>query len=212
MKYKNLAFIFLIFAVVISCTSQRVTTSSKLVIRKIESENLFNNNHNVKVNFIEIHNQNYKFEVFIRNKSKDSIYVSPNTFKYSIISESVEADTTFINAINPEEEVKQLSIQLDSLNNKKNPYSLLGKSIKEVATEGIIAGTIGAIFGRSGDDIESQRQKDDDNWDREYSLQLNSVYKELNFWNNEALLPRIIPPMSEIWKYIIAGFVTYKQN
>ena len=198
MKYKNSAYIFLIFALVISCTSHRITKSSKLVMRKIENESIFNNRHRVKIDFVEVYNQNYKFEVFVRNKSKDSIFVTPALIKYRIISESVKGDSTFVNAINPEEEIKQLSIQLDSLKNNKNPYSLLGKSTKEVVTDGIIAGTLGVIFGRSGDDIETQRQKNEDDWAREHDFKTNSVNRELIFWNNEALLPQMIPPMSEV--------------
>lgn len=189
---------FFLFAVVVSCTSQRVTTSSNLVMRKIESENFVYNNQEVTVDFVEVFNQNYKFEVLIRNKSKDSIFVTPASFKYSIVSESAGTDSAFTNVIIPEDRIEQLSIQQDSLRNKKNPYSLLGKSSKEIVTDGIIAGTIGRIFGHSGDDLELQRQKDEDNWEREHSFQLNSVDRELNFWNNDALLPLMIPAMSEV--------------
>jgi len=165
---------------------------------RIESDTKFSDNQEVKVDYKGLYNQNYKFEVSIRNKSKDSIFVNPSSFKYSMISVKIGTDSTFINAINPEERIEQLELKEDSLKNEKNPYSLADKSVKEIATEGLISGTIGLIFGQNGEELELQRQKNEDDWEQEHNLQLNKVNEELYFWNNNALLPFMIPPKNEV--------------
>ena len=186
-----------ILFILASCTTQRIPTSSKLMLFRIESDIIFSNNQEVKVDYKGLYNQNYKFEVSIHNKSKDSIFVNPSSFKYSTISGKIGTVSTLINAINPEERIEQLELKKDSLKNEKNPYSLADKSVKEIATEGLISGTIGLIFGQNGEELESQRQKNEDDWEQEHNLQLNKVNEELYFWNNDALLPYMIPPKDE---------------
>jgi len=115
-----------------------------------------------------------------------------------MISGKIGTDSTFIYAINPEERIEELELKEDSLKNEKNPYSLVDKSFKEVATEGLISGTIGLIFGQNGEELESQRQENEDDWEQEHNLQLNKVNEELYFWNNNALLPFLIPPKNEV--------------
>lgn len=165
---------------------------------RIESDTIFSDNQEVKVDFKGLYNQNYKFEVSIQNKSKDSIFVNPSSFKYSKISGKIGTGSTFINAINPEERIEQLELKEDSLKNEKNPYSLTDKSVKEIALEGLISGTIGLIFGQNGEELESQRQKNEDDWEQEHNLQLSNVSEELYFWKNNALLPFMIPPKNEV--------------
>jgi len=165
---------------------------------RIDSDTKFSNNHEVRVDYKEIYNHNFKFEVFIRNKTTDSIFVNPASFKYSLISEKIETDSNFTYGITPAERIEQLEIQEDSLKNKKNPYSLADKSVKEIATEGLISGTIGLLFGQNGEELESQRQENEDEWEQERNLQVNKVNEELYFWNNNALLPFIIPPNNEV--------------
>ena len=200
MRYKNSICILFILA---SCTTQRMATSSKLMLYRIENDTKFSDNQEVTVDYKGLYNENYKFEVLIRNKSKDSIFVNPALFKYIIISGKIRTDSTFINAINPEERIEQLGLIEDSLKNVKNPYSLADKSVKEIATEGLISGTIGLIFGHNGEELESQRKKNEDEWEQEHNLQLNKRNEELNFWNNNVLLPFMIPPKSEVSRKVL---------
>jgi hypothetical protein len=195
MRYKNTIFILLIL---VSCTTQRIATSSKLMIFSIDSDTKFSENHEVRVDYKGIYNENYKFEVIIRNKSTDSIFVNPASFKYSLTSEIIGTDSKFIPVINPEARIEQLEIQEDSLKNKKNPYSLTNKSVKKIVTEGLVSGTIGLIFSQNGEELESQRQVNEHDWEYEHNLQLTKVNEELIFWNNNALLPIMIPPQNEV--------------
>ncbi|SHH70906.1 hypothetical protein [Wenyingzhuangia marina] len=200
MRYK---ISFCILFILVSCKVQRIATTSKPMLFKIESDTKFSDNHEVSVDYKGIYNQNYQFEVIIRNKTKDSIFVNPASFKYSLISEKNGTDSLFIHVINPEEKIEQLVIHEDVLKNEKNPYSLADKSIKEIATEGFISGIIGLVFGQNGEELESIRQKNEDDWEQEHSLQLNKANEELYFWNNNALLPCTIPPKNEVFGKIL---------
>jgi hypothetical protein len=181
-----------------SCTTQYIPISSKLNLFRIESDTIINDRHEVKVDYKGLYNQNYKFEVSIRNNTKDSIFVNPSSFKYSVISENTGIDSIHINAINLEERIENLKFKEDCLKNLRNPYSLEKKSVKEIVVEGLIEGTIGLIFGQSGDELESQRQINEDDWDQEHNLKLCKVNEELYFWNNNALLPSVIPPKDKV--------------
>ena len=199
-------FILLILA---SCTTQRIATSTKPMIQISDRDTILNNKHQVEVRYKGIYNQNFNFEVFIRNNSKEPIYANPASFKYRVISDNIKTDSKFIHAIDPALRVEHLNVQVDSLKNDKNPYSFTGESVKEVATGGIVSGIVGLLFGQSGDDLETQRKIDDDSWERDHSLRLNSVNEELDFWNNDALLPSEILPKNEVSGKVLFPFSLY---
>ncbi len=195
MRYKNCIYILFIL---VSCSTQRVATTSKLMLFRIDTDGEFSDNQEVQVDYNGLYNENYIFQVLIRNNSTDSIFVNPASFKYRLITGKMRIDTTIVNAINPEERIEQLKIQKDSLKNNTNPYSLAGKSVKEIATEGLISGTIVFLFGQNAEELESQRLKNEDSWEEEQSLKKNKVNAELQFWNTSALLPFVIPPNNTV--------------
>ena len=183
MRYKVSLCILFILA---GCT----TTQRIPMLYRIENDTTVSNNQEVKVDYKGLYNQNYKFKISIHNKSNDSIFVTPSSFKYS-------TDSTSINAINPEERIEELELERDGLINEKNPYSLADKSVKEIVVDGLVTGTIGLIFGIDPEEMETQREYDEDYWYDEHYGRLKKVNKELYFWNNDALLPCMIPPKAK---------------
>lgn len=166
-----------------------------------------NDNYDVKIQFNGIKYDKFEFEIFITNKSNDSISVNPSLFNYTSFSEEEEIDneidSQLVYCINPEERIKQLKTQKNSLMNEDNPYSLVNKSVKEIAVEGLITGTIAVLFGQDAEELESQKEEDEYEWDQKHNLQLSKVDNELDFWNNNALIPCMVPLNSEISEAVL---------
>lgn len=184
----GLLFLFL------SCTTQRAATPPTVSLVPINSNANQKKQYELRLDYVGLQNCNYEFKVFIANQSKDSIFVTPDSLRYSFISK----DNEIFHSISPEERSKQLKIQKNKLKNEKNPYSLSSKSIREVVTEGFIQGAIAYLFGQDPEELEEQREQDEDDWQRKHDLKLVEIKKKLNFWNNSVLLPGIIAPQEEV--------------
>ena len=112
----NVVFLYILFLLV-SCTTKRLATTPDVVLIPLNNSSKQGGNYEVRVNYIGLINCNYEFEVYIRNNSKDSVFVNPDLFRYSFISENNEKNKHIIYSISPEEKIKQLKIQEDSLKN-----------------------------------------------------------------------------------------------
>lgn len=194
-RNKSFLVFFLIFT---SCATQHFVTTPNLTLSPLSNDIRQRDNYQAKVNFIGFKNWKYEFSVFIRNSSKDSISVNPSLFSYNSMPEKSKISPHLIYSINPEERMNQLEMQKDSLMKEKNPYSLAGKSTKELVRRGLINGTIASIFGQDHKKWESQRDKDEYYWEQDHNYYLNRVKKELEFWNNDALLSQVVAPNNKI--------------
>jgi hypothetical protein len=190
---RNTSFI-IVFLILASCTTQRFATTSNLSLKPLNNDTVQIDKYHAKVNFIRLNNQNYEFSVFIKNNSKDTVSINPSLFSYNYIPNINETNHHLIYSINPKERIKKLESQKDSLMKEKNPYSLAGKSTKEIVKNGLIQGTVATLFGQDPKKWESQREEDEYYWEQNHNYQLNKMEKELDFWNNDALLPQVVAP------------------
>ena len=193
MKNKTIIYFLLML---VSCSSHRKSTTSNLTLTPLNYHSKLSDNYELSVHYIGLETTMYEFEITIKNKSKDSVFLNSSSFIYNTISEKNEKIPNY--SINPDERIKKLKIKKDSLTNQKNPYSLAGKSVKEIATEGIIDGIIALFSGLNAEKMEQQRQESENNWNQNHDTQLNEVNRELTFWNNSILLPNIAPPNNKI--------------
>ena len=67
MKNKN--YICTLF-ILVSCTTQRLATSPDLALIPVNYDTKLSDNYEIRVDYTGLINQNYEFEVFIRNKFK----------------------------------------------------------------------------------------------------------------------------------------------
>ena len=190
---QNTSFI-IVLLLLASCTTQRFATTSNLSLKPLNNDTLQLNKYQTKVNFIRLNNQNYEFSVFIKNNSKDSASINPSLFSYNSMPNINETSHHLIYSIDPKERIKKLESQKDSLMKEKNPYSLAGKSTKEIVKSGLIQGTVATFFGQDPKKWESQREEDGYYWEQNHNYQLYKMEKELDFWNNDALLPQVVAP------------------
>ncbi|MBE0651793.1 MAG: hypothetical protein IH595_13250 [Bacteroidales bacterium] len=191
------SFILALF-ILASCTTQRFATLPKLTLSPLNKAVSLADNNEVKVDFTGLKSKNYEFEVSVKNNSKDTISIDPALFYYSVNPVKEGMTPKLIYSINPEKRIEQLEMQKDSLMSEKNPYSLNGKSVKQLVQEGLITGTISVLTGTKTKDLEAQRQQDEDDWNENHSYQLKMVMNELDFWNKSALLSCTIPPDSQV--------------
>lgn len=190
---RNTSFIIVLLFIA-SCTTQRFATTSNLSLEPLNNDTAQLNKYQAKVNFIRLNNQNYEFSVFIKNNSKNSASVNPSLFSYNSMPNINETSHHLIYSIDPKEIIKKLESQKDSLMKEKNPYSLAEKSTKEIVKSGLIQGTVATLFGQDPEKWESQRKEDEYCWEQNHNYQLYKMEKELDFWNNDALLPQVVAP------------------
>ncbi|WP_153637984.1 hypothetical protein [Prolixibacter sp. NT017] len=191
---KSIAVVFLILA---CCTTQRLTTTPNLQLIRVDNNRRQSHNYEAEVNFTRVRNKNYQFSVAIKNNSNNPVSVDPSLFSY-IFWPGKNKISPQIYCVNPDETINRLERQKDSLMNEKNPYSLKGENTKEIVKNGLIQGTVAAIFGQDPKKWESQREEDEYNWEQDHSARLSRVEKELDFWNNRALLPQNVAPNTKI--------------
>ncbi|MDN5201677.1 hypothetical protein QQ008_09900 [Fulvivirgaceae bacterium BMA10] len=98
-----------------SCTAHHMAKTPLPKLIPLDDFTKGSISHEVSMHYTKHQYDLYEFEVFIRNKSKDSISVDPSSFSYNSLSEKTEIDTKSIYSINPQEKIRQLEMQRDSL-------------------------------------------------------------------------------------------------
>ena len=190
--------VFIILLLLLSCSTQRMYTSPEPSLFSTDILISQNENFEVEIQFIKTIYDNYEFEIGIKNKSNDSIFVDSSMFRYVSLSNRKETTQQPVYCINRKEKIQQLNIAKDSLMKEKNPYSLANKSTKGIVKEGLVSGTIAVIFGQDPEKYEEQREDNESEWEQKHQFNLNLVNSELLYWNNKTSFPYNIPPNSEL--------------
>lgn len=137
----------------------------------------------IRVHFVDTVYGYHEFEIEVRNKSKDSILLKSSRVSYTVIPNTSNQLPVF--CIQPEDRTDQLKLDIDSLSKLKNPYSLANKSTGEIVQEGLLTGTIAAIFGQDPDDYEELEKDRELNWEKENRYKLRMHIKELSYWDKQ---------------------------
>jgi hypothetical protein len=137
----------------------------------------------LRVHFVDTVFGYHEFQIEVRNTSKDVILFESTGVSYTILPNSNMQTPVF--GIQPEDRTDQLKLDIDSLSKMKNPYALANKSTGEIVQEGLVTGTIAAIFGHKPDDYEELEKDRELNWEKKNRNKLRMHIKELSYWENQ---------------------------
>ena len=106
---RNISYLIIILFLA-SCTTQRYATTPNVTLNRLSSDTGKNDQYLVKVNFTGLMDQNYQFNVSIRNNSKSSVSVTPSLFAYNAMPKESSTTPHLIYSLNPKEEINKLKI------------------------------------------------------------------------------------------------------
>jgi hypothetical protein len=201
----NKNIILLLFALVLlGCSVKHLEVSPKPVLTLLSSQNdtLKNNLCPMEIRFQGTRNEQLAFELSIKNNSADTIRVDPSLFFYTPIYHDIDTSSylnpCLIKCVDPEKTINKLNKQKDSLLKQVNPYSLASKKTGELIKYGLVTGTIALLTGQKYEDLDAVRKNDEDDWDTNFSYQINIVKKQLDFWQSKGLRPMKLLPNEQI--------------
>ena len=184
-------FCFILLLLVVSCSTQRYPSFST---NKYEASN---ENLEVKIKYIKTVYDHYEFEIAIKNKSDHSVLVDASEFSYEYLTDMNRMEKNTVYSITPQALAKKISVEKDSVILEKNPYSLDGKSNKELMVEGLVAGTVALIMGDDPEEYEDQREESEDEWETDHNNKIKQMDRVLRYLKDKTSSAYNISPNSE---------------
>lgn len=201
--------IIVVFSLLLSrCSSSHVEASKKSnvtllsMLQANQNDSLKKNSFQVEILYCGITEGLFKFSFSIKNNSPDTVTISPFLFYYKPTYFKVDSlddkHQLIVQSIAPEKEIYKLNQIKTSLSTKVNPYSLNNKSVGAIAKEGLVSGTIATIFGQKVEDVESQRQEDEYEWNKSHNNNIIEVNRQISFWHNNELKQTNLSPNNNV--------------